>query len=165
MESERAERETVDNVILHLHKYVVLDTLKTHLKTILTVGKVQKETRLKGAWELYDVLEDEDKSKFVAGFVSIAEIAVQLVLDFIEKYTWFESADNDDEFPRLSLMYNSRSPDGVKTVELSQFCPVTELKPQLRECFKTLAKSNQVRDQVESAIKATAERLARPKGV
>ena len=165
MEDETAEKETVENVMLHLHKYVVLNTVMTDLKTILTVGKVQKETRLKGVWELYDVLEVEDKSKFVAGFVSIAEIAVQLVLDFIERYSWFESADNNDEFPRLSLMYNSRSPEGVKTVELSQFCPVTELKSQLRECFKTLAKSTQVRDQVESAIKATTERLARSKWV
>jgi hypothetical protein len=129
------------------------------------VGKVQKKTLLKGVWELYDVLEDGDKSKFFAGFVSIAEIAVQSVLDFVENYTWFDSADNDDEFPRLSLMYNSRSSEGVKSVELSQYRDVWELKSQLRRCFTTLAKSDQVRDQVESAIKATAERLARKQGL
>ena len=132
-------------MLLHLHKSVAMFMLN-QLTTIVRVSKVQKESRFKGIWDLYDAVEADDKGKFVAGFASIAEAVVYDVLQFIETYAWFESADNKDEFPRLSLTYNWRTPDGVKAVELSQFCPQLPLQPpHLGECFRMLAKSDPVR--------------------
>ena len=77
MENDKAEKETIENVMLHIHKNIVLGMLK-QLTTIVRVGKVQKDTPLKGIWELYNALEADDKRKFVAGFASIAEAVVGL---------------------------------------------------------------------------------------
>lgn len=90
---------------------------------------------------------------FYAAVIAIAECAVFGTINFIETYNRFESQDNEDDIPSLSLLFRTSSADGVNEIRLTEFGA-----DHLSMLFKEIARSDEIKALVDSAI----EHLAKP---
>jgi hypothetical protein len=149
MENPATKAEVISNVLIHLHHSVVVGTLDS-IAIILRM-KLLNETmnpRHKDLRELYDTLGSEGRRLFYDAVAAIAEFAVYGTLDFIERYNRFESEENRNEYPSLSLLYNHVVGKDMIQQMISQFG-----SDELGKSFKRIARNDQIRVLVDATIK------------
>ena len=147
MENHNSREELAKKVLVHLYNSAVLGSLRS---TALALGMMDaakpKNPRLKDLRALYELV-GEDRRLFYAAAAALAEFTAYSVLDFIERYNCFDSDNNEEEYPHLSLEYMDSSPEGVYSVSLSKYG-----SEELGQLFKQVAKSGEMLSLVESII-------------
>ena len=96
-------------------------------------------------------LGPEQRRLFYDAIAAISEFAVYRALDFIEHYNRFESEQNREEYPRLSLVYSRVAGENVL---ISQFG-----SNELGIMFRNICRA----DQMRSLVDATIMRIIDPK--
>ncbi len=122
MEQSSNIEQIAQKVLLHLYNSTVRGSIDS-IGMIIGMAKVgsARNPRFKDLRAIYDSLGADGRKTFYAAVVAIAEFAVYRTLDFVENYYQFDSEDNKEKLPNLSLVYNDRAGDGVTTTTLSDF--------------------------------------------
>jgi hypothetical protein len=153
MENSVARKELSRKVLIHLYNSAVLGALRS---TALVMGTKDasgaKNPRLKDMHSLFERI-GKDRRLFYAAAAAVAEFAVYLVLDFVETYNRFDSEDNEEDYPHVSLVYTNAAPGGTPSVTLSEYG-----SEELGDLFKQVARSEDMQSLVESVIDQLATR-------
>ena len=160
MEENTSVDEVERKVLIHLYNSVVVGSINS----IALMPRVRHppataataNPRREDFKELYDLLGPNRQDLFYRAAASIVEFAVYCVFDFVERYNRFDSQENCSEFPRLSLVYNDIVNGKEDHLELTTFG-----SQKLGMAFKGIARNDQTRRLVESAINQIVKR-ARP---
>ncbi len=146
-----SEKELSEKVLIHLYNSAVAGSARSISMVLGLKGlPIAKNPRFKDLQSLAE-LSGDDRQLFFAGVIAVAEFAVYRVLDFIEMYHTFDSENNKEQFPHLSLNYTDRSSDGIRNVTLSKFD-----SQELGMLFKQIARSDEMRSLAESTINQLA---------
>lgn len=96
----------VKKVLLHMYNSIVVGSINSiaillRMKTV----PVTMNPRHKDLKDLYDLLGQQGRRLFFNAMVSMVEFSLFNTLDFVEQYNRFDSETNNNEFPRVSLVY------------------------------------------------------------
>jgi hypothetical protein len=153
MHSSISREELAQKALVHLYNSAVLGSLRSTALALGMMGATKpKNPRLKDLQVLYELV-GENRRLFYAAAAALAEFAVYSVLDFIERYNCFDSENNEEEFPHLSLTYMNTSQEGVYSIALSKYD-----SEELGQLFKQVARSDEMQSLIESIIDQLATR-------
>jgi hypothetical protein len=150
MQTDAEKEQLTSNLLVHLYHSVVIGTLgSTAIMLRMKLHNEPINPRHKDLKGLYDALGPERTRLFYDAVASISEFVVYGMLDFIEQYNMFESEDNRNEYPRLSLVYENVIGNEVIKEQISSFN-----SDHLGKMFKQIARNDEIRSIVEAKIKS-----------
>ena len=157
MQPDDNNEQLVSNVLVHLYHSAVIGVLRSiRLVLGMNLPNEAMNPRHKDLKAVYDALGSEQRRLFYDAVAAISEFAVYRALDFIEHYNRFESEENRNEYPRLSLVYSRVVGEDVVQQLISQFG-----SDELGKMFKHVARDDEMRLLVDETIKSIIDRQSR----
>ena len=154
MDDQSKTAEIARKALLHIYNSTVVGSINS-IAMIVGIKDVNslKNPRFGDLRAAYEALGKEGRREFYGAIAAIAEFAVYSVLDFVETYSRFDSEENEEEYPRLTLTYDTVELEGVQATTLSEFG-----SENLGRLFKEIARNDEVRALVDSVIDQQAQR-------
>ena len=145
------------NILMHLYNSAVIGSMDSIGLIIGMSSNNPKNPRFQDLRAVFDELGEDKRKLFYEGVAAVAEFVVYRSLYFVETYNRFDAEENPTPYPHLSLIYSDKTDDDIDSVEISEYGI-----QKLGEVFKTIARSDEVRQLVQEAINRNAPPGDRP---